>query len=48
MVMVGHNLPQMLELADHMLVMRAGTVVARLKPQQTSLRELTEFMVGSD
>lgn len=47
-VMVGHNLPQMLELADHMFVMRAGTVVARLKPSDTSLRELTEFMVGSD
>lgn len=47
-VMVGHNLPQMLELADHMFVMRAGTVAARMKPSETSLRELTEFMVGSD
>jgi ABC-type sugar transport system ATPase subunit len=47
-VMVGHNLPQMLELADHMFVMRAGAVVARLKPSETSLRDLTEFMVGSD
>ena len=46
-VMVGHNLPQMLELADHMLVMRAGRVVATLKPGDTSLRELTDFMVGS-
>jgi ABC-type sugar transport system ATPase subunit len=46
-VMVGHNLPQMLELADHLLVMRAGRVVAALKPKDTSLRELTDFMVGS-
>jgi len=46
-VMVGHNLPQMLELADHLLVMRAGRVVAALKPSDTSLRELTDFMVGS-
>ena len=46
-VMVGHNLPQMLELADHLLVMRAGSVVATLSPRETSLRELTEFMVGS-
>jgi ABC-type sugar transport system ATPase subunit len=46
-VMVGHNLPQMLELADHLLVMRAGMVVATLEPQQTTLRELTDFMVGS-
>lgn len=46
-VMVGHNLPQMLELADYLLVMRAGSVVATLSPRETSLRELTEFMVGS-
>jgi ABC-type uncharacterized transport system ATPase subunit len=37
----------MLELADHLLVMRAGRVVAALKPKDTSLRELTDFMVGS-
>jgi fructose transport system ATP-binding protein len=46
-VVVGHNLPQMLELADHLLVMRAGRVVAAFSPKDTSLRELTEFMVGS-
>jgi ABC-type sugar transport system ATPase subunit len=46
-VVVGHNLPQMLELADHLLVMRAGRVVAAINPKETSLRELTDFMVGS-
>jgi fructose transport system ATP-binding protein len=46
-VMVGHNLPQVLELADHLVVMRAGRVVASLSPKETSLRELTDFMVGS-
>ncbi|MGD0743140.1 MAG: ATP-binding cassette domain-containing protein [Acidimicrobiales bacterium] len=46
-VVVGHNLPQMLELADHLLVMRAGRIVASFKPKETSLKELTEFMVGS-
>ena len=46
-VVVGHNLPQMLELADHLLVMRAGKVVAAINPKDTSLRELTDFMVGS-
>jgi len=46
-VMVGHNLPQMLELADHLLVMRAGQVRATLKPSETSLRDLAELMVGS-
>ncbi|HLH58437.1 MAG TPA: ATP-binding cassette domain-containing protein [Streptosporangiaceae bacterium] len=46
-VMVGHNLPQMLELADHLLVMRAGRVRATLNPKETSLRDLAELMVGS-
>jgi simple sugar transport system ATP-binding protein len=46
-VVVGHNLPQMLELADHLLVMRAGRIVAAFSPKETSLRELTDFMVGS-
>jgi ABC-type sugar transport system ATPase subunit len=46
-VMVGHNLPQMLELADHLLVMRAGQVRATLNPGDTSLRDLAELMVGS-
>lgn len=46
-VMVGHNLPQMLDLADNLVVMRAGRVVATPDPKQTSLRELTDFMVGS-
>jgi ABC-type sugar transport system ATPase subunit len=45
--MVGHNLPQMLELADHLLVMRAGQVRASLKPKETKLRDLAELMVGS-
>jgi ABC-type sugar transport system ATPase subunit len=47
-VMVGHNLPQMLDLADHLLVMRAGQVVSQLDPKETSLRDLTELMVGSE
>jgi ABC-type sugar transport system ATPase subunit len=46
-VMVGHNLPQMLELADHLLVMRAGQVRATLNPKETTLRDLAELMVGS-
>jgi ABC-type sugar transport system ATPase subunit len=46
-VMVGHNLPQMLDLADHLLVMRAGQVRATLNPKETTLRELAELMVGS-
>lgn len=46
-VMVGHNLPQMLELADNLIVMRAGRIVAAPDPHRTTLRDITEFMVGS-
>jgi ABC-type sugar transport system ATPase subunit len=46
-VMVGHNLPQMLELSDHLLVMRAGRIIGTLPPKETSLKDLTELMVGS-
>ena len=46
-VMVGHYLPQMPEVADNLLVMRAGRVVATPDPRATTLRDLTEFMVGS-
>jgi ABC-type sugar transport system ATPase subunit len=46
-VMVGHNLPQMLELADSLIVMRTGRIVAAPDPKHTTLRELTDFMVGS-
>jgi len=46
-VMIGHNLPQMLELADHLLVMRARQIRATLNPRETTLRELAELMVGS-
>jgi ABC-type sugar transport system ATPase subunit len=46
-VMVGHNLPQMLELADHLVVMRAGQVRATMNPKDTTLRDLAELMVGS-
>lgn len=45
-VMVGHNLPQVLEVADRIIAMRAGKVVGRFLPAETSLRELLEFMVG--
>lgn len=45
-VMVGHNLPQVLEISDEIVVMRAGKVVMQCRPKETSLRELTEFMVG--
>ena len=46
-VLIGHKLPQMLELADNLLAMRAGRVVAACDPRATTSRDVTEFMVGS-
>ncbi|MHB1499644.1 MAG: ATP-binding cassette domain-containing protein [Candidatus Dormibacteria bacterium] len=46
-VMVGHNLPQVLQMASRIIVMRAGQVVARFRPEETSVEKLTGFMVGS-
>jgi ABC-type sugar transport system ATPase subunit len=46
-VMVGHNLPQVLQMANRIIVMRAGHVVARFLPEETSVEKLTGFMVGS-
>ncbi|MCL4351868.1 MAG: ATP-binding cassette domain-containing protein [Firmicutes bacterium] len=46
-VMVTHNIPQVIEMADSIVVMRAGRIVARVAPQDTSEQQLLAFMVGS-
>lgn len=46
-LMVTHNIPQVMEMADHIVVMRAGKIVAEVNPQDTSQEELLAFMVGS-
>ncbi len=46
-VMVTHNIPQVIEMADSIVVMRAGRVVAKVGPQETTEQQLLAFMVGS-
>ena len=46
-VVITHDLPNMLDYADRILVMRRGAVVAERVPAQTDLSELVGLMVGT-
>ncbi len=46
-IMVTHNIPQMMEMADRVIIMRAGQIVAQTDPKDTSQEEIMAFMVGS-
>jgi simple sugar transport system ATP-binding protein len=45
--MVTHNLPQVMELADRIVVMRAGRVVAAMSVSDVTEEQLLGLMVGS-
>jgi simple sugar transport system ATP-binding protein len=45
--MVTHNLPQVMELADRIVVMRAGRVVATMNVSDVTEEQLLGLMVGS-
>jgi ABC-type sugar transport system ATPase subunit len=45
--MVTHNLPQVMELADRIVVMRAGRVVATMSVSEVTEEQLLGLMVGS-
>ncbi len=45
--MVTHNLPQVMELADSIVVMRAGKVVATMNVTEVTEEQLLGLMVGS-
>jgi simple sugar transport system ATP-binding protein len=45
--MVTHNLPQVMELADRIVVMRAGRVVAAMNVSDVTEEQLLGLMVGS-
>lgn len=47
-LLVTHKLEEVLASADQVSVMRAGRVVADLKPNETTLAELSRMMMGSD
>ena len=46
-VLVSHNMPEVLELADRVEVLRLGRRVARFEASQTSMEELVSAMTGA-
>lgn len=46
-MLVSHNLPQVLELADRVLVLRRGRLVIELPKQATDLDEVVRWITGS-
>ncbi len=45
---ISHKLDEVLSIADEITVMRQGTTVATLKPENTSKNKLAELMVGGE
>lgn len=46
-IMVTHNIPQILARATRIIVMRAGRIVWEVDPRKTSEEELMSYMVGT-
>lgn len=46
-IMVTHNIPQIITMATRIIVMRAGSIVWEVDPHQTSEEELMSYMVGT-
>ncbi|MDQ4039613.1 MAG: ABC transporter ATP-binding protein [Actinomycetota bacterium] len=47
-IFISHKLDEVLSVADEITVIRRGSTVATVDPNQTSARELAELMVGSE
>jgi simple sugar transport system ATP-binding protein len=45
-VLISHNMPEVLEVADRIEVLRLGRRVARLRAADTNLQELVAAMTG--
>ncbi|MBS7540338.1 ATP-binding cassette domain-containing protein [Ancylobacter lacus] len=46
-LLISHDLPQVLELADRIIVMRQGRAVANVLPAQVSVRDIVDIMLGA-
>ena len=46
-IFISHKLDEVLSVADDITVMRRGTTVASVSPEETTARQLAELMVGS-
>ena len=47
-IFISHKLDEVLSVADEITVVRAGTTVATVLPDQVTARQLAELMVGSE
>jgi simple sugar transport system ATP-binding protein len=47
-IFISHKLDEVLSVADEITVIRRGTTVATVKPDQVTARKLAELMVGSE
>ena len=43
---MSHRLPDVLEVADRILVLRTGKMVAEKKTSETDIEEIVNFMMG--
>ncbi len=46
-VLISHNMPEIFEVADRIEVLRLGTRVARLRPQDVSMEDIVAAMTGA-
>lgn len=46
-LLISHDLPQVLELADRIIVMRQGVAVANVLPSQVTVRDIVDIMLGA-
>ena len=47
-ILITHNMEQVVELADRAIVLRQGRKVGELKPDRTNQKELVALIVGAD
>jgi ABC-type sugar transport system ATPase subunit len=45
-LLISHDIPQVLELANNVIVLRHGQVVARMDPSRVSVRQVISAMLG--
>ena len=47
-VLVSHDIPSVLKLADRIVILRHGTIVADLSPEGLSVSDVVTVMVGDE